>query len=150
MLSSNKILLKSFGIISDFFIHYSIATPNGLPLYPVTTQPKSIPLCSCGSKRTFECQILPTIQSFISNDTDVSLETLKDLKEWSSVLIYTCEQNCNHSIEEVVVLPPLYECLHTTNNSLNLFQPIPQNDGQILPPSSLPQSIQPTSLSLSP
>lgn len=104
---SNTILLKLFGIPCYFDHHHSIATPNGLPLYPVTTQPKSIPFCSCGSKRTFECQILPTIQSFISNDTDVSLETLKDLKEWSSVLIYTCEKNCSHSVEEVVVLPPL-------------------------------------------
>lgn len=79
-----------------------------MPLYPVTQPPRSISPCSCGSRRCFEVQIVPTLLSFLSNDTDMSLEDLKDYKEWSSVLIYTCEQNCNGSREEVVVLPPLF------------------------------------------
>ena len=94
-----------------------IATPDGLPLYPVSTQPHSIPNCFCGNKRVFELQILPTIQSFISNDMDISLEELRDYKEWSSVLVYTCEANCSNSHEEIEVLPPLYICFFITNIS---------------------------------
>ena len=55
----------------------------------------------------FEAQILPTILSFIPQE-EVSLEELKDEKEWSSVLLYTCEKNCTNEEEYVAVLPPLW------------------------------------------
>jgi len=86
----------------------SIAYPNGEPLSPVTAQQAPVPACGCGCARGFELQILPTLLSFVGDD-DLSIESLKDAREWSSVLVYTCNSNCNNSsaVEFVSVLPPL-------------------------------------------
>ena len=91
----------------NFISFHRIATPDGMPLYPVSIQSKPVPKCVCGCRRCFEFQIVPTLLSYTNCDVgEINLETLKDEKEWSSVLIYTCEENCDHSQEEVVVLPP--------------------------------------------
>ena len=94
----------------------SIAYPNGEPLSPVTAQQAPVPACGCGCARGFELQILPTLLSFVGDD-DLSIESLKDAREWSSVLVYTCNSNCNSNcnnncnnssaVEFVSVLPPL-------------------------------------------
>lgn len=84
-----------------------IAYPGGFPLSPVAGDLPRVPPCSCGKARVFEVQLLPTILSFITEEEEINLAALKDVREWSSVLVYTCEGNCNAAAEAVVVLPPL-------------------------------------------
>lgn len=52
----------------------------------------------------FEVQLLPTLLSFVDLDEEVDLAQLRDSKEWSSVLIYTCKDCCDGEEESVVVL----------------------------------------------
>lgn len=82
----------------------SIAYPDGSPLFPSEQTISEVPRCACGAKRVFEVQLLPTLLSFVDLDEEVDLAQLRDSKEWSSVLIYTCEDSCDGEEESVVVL----------------------------------------------
>ena len=86
----------------------SIAYPDGSPLFPSEQMVSEVPRCACGAQRVFEVQLLPTLLSFVDLDEEVDLAQLRDSKEWSSVLIYTCEDCCDGEEESVVVLVSLY------------------------------------------
>ena len=82
----------------------SIAYPGGSPLFPSEQMVSDVPCCACGAERVFEVQLLPTLLSFVDLDEEVDLAQLRDSKEWSSVLIYTCKDCCDGEEESVVVL----------------------------------------------
>ena len=82
----------------------SIAYPDGAPLFPSEQTVSDVARCACGARRVFEVQLLPTLLSFVDLDDEVDLAQLRDCKEWSSVLIYTCEASCEGEEESVVVL----------------------------------------------
>lgn len=70
----------------DQVLRYSL---NGSPLLVATTGgPEAIPLCSCGSERQFEFQVLPQLLNSITEPTVDSLD-------WGTLLVYTCKACCD-------------------------------------------------------
>ncbi len=86
----------------------------------------SIPKCSCGAERIFECQLLPSLLHVLEvdkyvrsnfdaatssdkKDDDMTALDVKDAFErggmnWGSIAIYTCSQDCETSQEEYVIV----------------------------------------------
>lgn len=67
---------------------------KGDPLvYGTVPHSSKISRCSCGSPRTFEFQIMPSISNFIVPNVDMSGLSLEGL-DIGTVYIYTCSSNC--------------------------------------------------------
>ena len=62
------------------------------------------PCAHCGSKRVFECQLMPYFHRILPLPSSKSLSDFKNvqdfyrhLKEWGTILIYSCEKDCGTS-----------------------------------------------------
>ena len=71
---------------------------NGKPQW--YAPPISVPPCACGARRVFEFQLLPSLLQLLKVDAHnmikVNLEDLLEASgmDWSTVLIFVCEQDC--------------------------------------------------------
>jgi hypothetical protein len=97
---------------------------DGSPLWSVPAPSKEVPVpdCPCGSKRIFECQLMPSILHVLEVDKYVAKDSLSsgsenqdktfDLNEefigggqnWGALAVYTCSASCESNQEEYVVL----------------------------------------------
>lgn len=78
---------------------------GGIPISTESLKNIFIPNCSiCGSKKTFEFQILSTIIYEWKVAFGKSDFFLKDNSEWSTVIIYSCSEDCNVKIIEESII----------------------------------------------
>jgi len=75
---------------------------RGKPLLCAANPPLKPPSnCTCGSKRSFEFQVMPQLlnELHLGLDADVGVD-------WGSLYVFTCDQSCNHTgyIQEEVQL----------------------------------------------
>jgi len=80
---------------------------GGCPLWPIPEYNLKISPCSeCGSPRKFEMQLMPGMLNL-----DVRVANgggLFDSMDWSSVLVYSCENSCEAGMkEQLFILPPI-------------------------------------------
>lgn len=73
-----------------------------------------IPPCSCGSHRSFEFQVMPSILHILNVDrlqstkkgSNIDLVMRNDSggMNWGTIAVYSCAVSCENSVEEYVVI----------------------------------------------
>ena len=89
---------------------------GGTPLWSIPSETKkkgtfwTVPQCSCGAKRTFEFQLLPSllhildVDKFSGKDNGSGISSmLSSGMNWGSVAVFTCPNACKESEEAVVI-----------------------------------------------
>ncbi|KAK8805680.1 hypothetical protein WA158_002336 [Blastocystis sp. Blastoise] len=116
----DKLIIKFYQRLSRHSRQVIRYAYDGLPLLPCNPPTKICPpKCKCGGERLFECQILSNVISLFHIEentpiiTDSATQTAEDIlkstkMDFSSLLIYCCENSCNLCDKEYIyVLPPL-------------------------------------------
>jgi pre-rRNA-processing protein TSR4 len=90
---------------------------GGVPLWSIPSESKkkeafwTVPPCSCGTQRSFEFQLLPSLLHFLKVDKFSGKETesgingwLSNGMNWGSIAVFTCpNNNCNDTEEALVI-----------------------------------------------
>jgi hypothetical protein len=71
----------------------------------------SIPDCSCGSPREFECQLMPSLLHLLDVDKRSMNNAVGKIDElmttggmnWGTIAIYTCKANCDNGEDFLIV-----------------------------------------------
>jgi pre-rRNA-processing protein TSR4 len=87
---------------------------GGVPLWSIPSESSGEPLwnvspCSCGAKRIFECQLLPSLLHVLQVDkhSGASESGIGNLMStgmnWGSVAVFTCPDSCDQNKEVLVI-----------------------------------------------
>ena len=75
-------------------IRYGYGTTPLWPCRPPSSF--TVPRCPCGAQRKFEMQLTPGLLSLVEEQNDMLA------MDWVTVMVFSCEQSCDQSFEEVV------------------------------------------------
>jgi len=104
----------------------------------------TIPTCTCGAQRKFECQLMPSLLNVLdvdkysyidthNNSSKLTIEQVLSKNEggmnWGVLAVYSCSDSCNQSIEEFVIIQDSVDVI-PKKMALNRAPDMNDDDGQ--------------------